>query len=72
MHLWFAFNCVFYTIVKSYRERVTHRQQKLEAVIQGLQPSMTYQFRVVAVNERGMSGMSSEILQVTTLTEVCL
>ena len=56
---------------KSYRERVINTQQKLEAVIRGLQPSMTYHFRVVALNERG-SGISSEILQVTTLTEVCL
>ncbi|XP_048268236.1 neogenin isoform X2 [Bombus terrestris] len=61
---------IYYKQEGAQRERVTHRQQKLEAVIQGLQPSMTYQFRVVAVNERGMSGMSSEILQVTTLTEV--
>ncbi|XP_050593049.1 neogenin isoform X4 [Bombus affinis] len=60
---------IYYKQEGAQRERVTHRQQKLEAVIQGLQPSMTYQFRVVAVNERGMSGMSSEILQVTTLTE---
>ncbi|XP_033366122.1 neogenin isoform X2 [Bombus vosnesenskii] len=60
---------IYYKQEGVQRERVTHRQQKLEAVIQGLQPSMTYQFRVVAVNERGMSGMSSEILQVTTLTE---
>lgn len=62
----------FVYIVKSYRERVIHTQQKLEAVIRGLQPSMTYQFRVVALNERGMSGKSSEILNVTTLTEVRL
>ncbi|XP_043598614.1 neogenin isoform X4 [Bombus pyrosoma] len=60
---------IYYKQEGVQRERVTHKQQKLEAVIQGLQPSMTYQFRVVAVNERGMSGMSSEILQVTTLTE---
>ncbi|XP_060828361.1 neogenin isoform X4 [Bombus pascuorum] len=60
---------IYYKQEGVQRERVTHRQQKLEAVIQGLQPSMTYQFRVVAVNERGVSGMSSEILQVTTLTE---
>lgn len=59
-------------MVKFYRERVIHTQQKLEAVIRGLQPSMTYQFRVVALNERGMSGKSSEILRVTTLTEVRL
>lgn len=56
-------------MIKYYRERVINTQQKLEAVIQGLQPSMMYQFRVVALNERG-SGISSEVLQVTTLTEV--
>lgn len=57
-------------IMKSYRERVINTQQKLEAMIRGLQPSMTYHFRVVALNARG-PGMSSEVLQVTTLTEVC-
>lgn len=55
-------------IVRS-RERVINTQRKLEEVIPGLQPSMTYQFRVVASNERGF-GTSSEVLQVTTLTEV--
>lgn len=60
---------IYYKQEGVQRERVIHTQQKLEAVIRGLQPSMTYQFRVVALNERGISGKSSEILQVTTLTE---
>ncbi|XP_036150275.1 neogenin isoform X5 [Monomorium pharaonis] len=50
------------------RERVVNTQQKLEAMIRGLQPSMTYQFHVVAQNSRGMSA-PSEVLQVTTLIE---
>lgn len=54
----------------SCRERVVNTHQKLEAMIPGLQPSMTYQFRVVALNPRG-PGMSSEVLQVTTNIEVC-
>ncbi|XP_012139642.1 neogenin protein frazzled isoform X2 [Megachile rotundata] len=59
---------IYYKQEGVQRERVINTQQKLEAVIRGLQPSMTYQFRVVASNERG-SGMSSEVLQVTTHTE---
>ncbi|XP_006565869.1 neogenin isoform X5 [Apis mellifera] len=59
---------IYYKQEGAQRERVINTQQKLEAVIRGLQPSMTYHFRVVALNERG-SGISSEILQVTTLTE---
>ncbi|XP_076634559.1 neogenin protein frazzled isoform X8 [Colletes latitarsis] len=58
---------IYYKQEGAQRERV-HTQQKLEAMIPGLQPSMTYQFRVVALNARG-PGMSSEVLQVTTLTE---
>ncbi|XP_020283453.1 neogenin isoform X2 [Pseudomyrmex gracilis] len=50
------------------RERVINTQQKLEAMIRGLQPSMTYQFHVVAQNARGFSA-PSEVLQVTTLIE---
>ncbi|KMQ98305.1 neogenin isoform x7 [Lasius niger] len=50
------------------RERVVNTQQKLEAMIRGLQPSMTYQFHVVAQNARGIS-VPSEVLQVTTLIE---
>lgn len=50
------------------RERVVNTQQKLEAMIRGLQPSMTYQFHVVAQNSRGVSA-PSEVLQVTTLIE---
>ncbi|XP_011874494.1 PREDICTED: neogenin [Vollenhovia emeryi] len=50
------------------RERVVNTQQKLEAMIRGLQPSMTYQFHVVAQNPRGSSA-PSEVLQVTTLIE---
>ncbi|XP_029169996.1 neogenin isoform X5 [Nylanderia fulva] len=50
------------------RERVVNTQQKLEAMIRGLQPSMTYQFHVVAQNARGLSA-PSEVLQVTTLIE---
>ncbi|XP_011701352.1 PREDICTED: neogenin-like, partial [Wasmannia auropunctata] len=50
------------------RERVVNTQQKLEAMIRGLQPSMTYQFHVVAHNSRGSSA-PSEVLQVTTLIE---
>jgi len=37
-------------------------------MIRGLQPSMTYQFHVVAQNPRGTSA-PSEVLQVTTLIE---
>jgi len=37
-------------------------------MIRGLQPSMTYQFHVVAQNSRGTSA-PSEVLQVTTLIE---
>ncbi|XP_046143362.1 neogenin-like isoform X4 [Osmia bicornis bicornis] len=59
---------IYYKQEGVQRERVINTQQKLEAVIRGLQPSMTYQFRVVALNERG-PGTSSEVLQVTTLTE---
>ncbi|XP_025990804.2 neogenin isoform X6 [Solenopsis invicta] len=50
------------------RERVVNTQQKLEAMIRGLQPSMTYQFHVVAQNSRGISA-PSEVLQVATLIE---
>lgn len=53
------------------RERVVNTQQKLEAMIRGLQPSMTYQFHVVAQNSRGTSA-PSEVLQVTTLIEVSI
>ncbi|XP_076763547.1 neogenin protein frazzled [Xylocopa sonorina] len=59
---------IYYKQEGVQRERVNSTQQKLEAVIRDLQPSLTYQFRVVALNERG-PGMSSEVLQVTTLTE---
>ncbi|KAG7210321.1 hypothetical protein KM043_011860 [Ampulex compressa] len=59
---------IYYKQEGVQRERVVNTQQKLEAMIRGLQPSMTYQFRVVAQNARG-PGASSEILQVTTLTE---
>lgn len=37
-------------------------------MIRGLQPSMTYQFHVIAQNPRGTSA-PSEVLQVTTLIE---
>ncbi|XP_011643134.1 neogenin isoform X5 [Pogonomyrmex barbatus] len=50
------------------RERVVNTQQKLEAMIRGLQPNMKYQFHVVAQNSRGTSA-SSNVLQVTTLIE---
>lgn len=40
-------------------------------MIRGLQPSMTYQFHVVAQNPRGTSA-PSEVLQVTTLIEVSI
>ncbi|XP_019699921.2 neogenin isoform X6 [Harpegnathos saltator] len=50
------------------RERVVNTQQKLEAMIRGLQPSVTYQFHVVAQSARGTSA-PSEVLQVTTLIE---
>ncbi|XP_026671553.1 neogenin isoform X3 [Ceratina calcarata] len=59
---------IYYKQEGIQRERVINTQQKLEAVIRGLQPSMTYQFRVVALNEKG-PGSSSEVLHVTTLTE---
>lgn len=38
-------------------------------MIRGLQPSMTYQFHVVAQNSRGALSAPSEVLQVTTLIE---
>ncbi|XP_031832745.1 neogenin protein frazzled isoform X7 [Nomia melanderi] len=59
---------IYYKQEGGQRERVISTHQKLEAMIPGLQPSMTYQFRVVALNARG-PGMSSEVLQVTTHTE---
>jgi len=55
-------------LIYSHRERVANSLQKLEAMIRGLQPGMTYQFHVVAQNSRGTSA-PSEILQVTTLIE---
>ncbi|XP_033336092.1 neogenin protein frazzled isoform X6 [Megalopta genalis] len=58
---------IYYKQEGAQRERVVNTQ-KLEAMIPALQPSLTYQFRVVALNVRG-PGTSSEILQVTTLTE---
>ncbi|XP_053972806.1 neogenin isoform X5 [Hylaeus volcanicus] len=58
---------IYYKQEGGQRERI-HSQLKLEAMISGLQPSTTYQFRVVALNARG-PGMSSDVLQVTTLTE---
>lgn len=53
------------------RERVinTTSHKQTEAVIAGLQPGITYQFRVVAHNIRG-PGASSEELRVTTQSEV--
>ncbi|XP_076293134.1 neogenin protein frazzled isoform X7 [Lasioglossum baleicum] len=59
---------IYYKQEGAQRERVVNTHQKLEAMIPGLQPSMTYQFRVVALNARG-PGTSSEMLQVITLTE---
>ncbi|XP_054015802.1 neogenin isoform X5 [Hylaeus anthracinus] len=58
---------IYYKQEGAQRERI-HSQLKLEAMISGLQPSTTYEFRVVALNARG-PGMSSDVLQVTTLTE---
>lgn len=40
-------------------------------MIRGLQPSMTYQFHVVAQTARGISA-PSEVLQVTTSIEVSM
>lgn len=52
-----------------YRERVVNTAHKqLEVMVSGLQPGVTYQFRVIAHNSRG-AGMSSEILRETTLSE---
>ncbi|XP_012064282.1 PREDICTED: neogenin [Atta cephalotes] len=59
---------VYYKQEGAMRERVANSLQKLEAMIRGLQPGMTYQFHVVAQNSRGTSA-PSEILQVTTLIE---
>ncbi|XP_046478869.1 neogenin isoform X1 [Neodiprion pinetum] len=60
---------VYYKQEGSPRERVVNTSQnRLEGVIQGLQPSTKYQFRVVARNERGV-GASSAILHVTTQSE---
>ncbi|XP_076679660.1 neogenin protein frazzled isoform X7 [Andrena cerasifolii] len=59
---------IYYKQEGAQRERVINTQRKLQAMIPGLQPSMTYQFRVVALNAKG-PGISSEVLQVTTLTE---
>ncbi|KAK2579403.1 hypothetical protein KPH14_003264 [Odynerus spinipes] len=56
---------IYYKQEGVQRERVINTQQKLEAMISGLQPGMTYQFRIVAQNARG-PGASSEILQVNT------
>ena len=52
------------------RERVVSTSQKqTEVVIPSLQPSTTYHFRVIAHNSRG-PGSSSEVLRVTTHSEV--
>ncbi|XP_011252617.1 neogenin isoform X4 [Camponotus floridanus] len=59
---------IHYKQEDAMRERVVNTQQKLEAMIRSLQPSMTYQFHVVAQNARGTSA-PSEVLQVTTLIE---
>ncbi|XP_047363534.1 neogenin isoform X5 [Vespa velutina] len=58
---------IYYKQEGVQRERVVNTQ-KLEAMISSLQPSMTYQFRIVAQNSRG-PGASSEVLQVTTQSE---
>lgn len=47
---------------------VNTAQKQLEVVVRGLQPGVTYQFRVVAHNQRG-AGASSETLSVTTHSE---
>ncbi|XP_014597754.1 PREDICTED: neogenin-like isoform X2 [Polistes canadensis] len=59
---------IYYKQEGVQRERSINTQQKLEAMISGLQPSMTYQFRIVAQNSRGV-GASSEVLRVTTQSE---
>ncbi|XP_015602585.1 neogenin isoform X2 [Cephus cinctus] len=60
-----AYN-VYYKEDGSQRERVINVTQKqLEVMVPGLQPSVTYHFRVVAHNSRG-AGLSSDILKVTT------
>ncbi|XP_046741660.1 neogenin isoform X3 [Diprion similis] len=60
---------VYYKQEESPRERVLNTSQnRLEGVIQGLQPNTKYQFRVVARNERGL-GASSAILRITTQSE---
>ncbi|XP_023289160.1 neogenin isoform X2 [Orussus abietinus] len=60
---------IYYKQEGSQRERViTTPPNQLEAVIAGLQPSVTYQFRVAAHNSRG-AGVSSEVLHVTTHSE---
>nr|XP_050846238.1 neogenin isoform X6 [Vespula vulgaris] len=58
---------IYYKQEGVQRERVVNTQ-KLEAMISSLQPSMIYQFRIVAQNSRG-PGASSEVLQVTTQSE---
>ncbi|XP_066597532.1 neogenin isoform X2 [Prorops nasuta] len=59
---------IYYKQESNQRERKVPIEDKLEAIIPGLQPSMTYQFRVVARNSRG-PGASSEVLQVVTQAE---
>ncbi|XP_044002632.1 neogenin isoform X2 [Aphidius gifuensis] len=60
---------LYYKQEGSQRERVVNTAHKqLEVMVSGLQPGVTYQFRVVAHNSRG-AGMSSEILRETTLSE---
>ncbi|XP_051155099.1 neogenin isoform X3 [Leptopilina boulardi] len=61
---------IYYKQEGSQRERVISTSHKqTEAVIPTLQPSTTYHFRIIAHNSRG-PGSSSEILRVTTHSEV--
>ncbi|XP_043474504.1 neogenin isoform X2 [Leptopilina heterotoma] len=61
---------VYYKQENSQRERVINTSHKqTEAVIPSLQPSTTYNFRIIAHNSHG-TGSSSEILRVTTHSEV--
>ncbi|XP_044590611.1 neogenin isoform X4 [Cotesia glomerata] len=61
---------IYYKQDGSQRERVViTAQRQLEVVVRGLQPGVTYQFRVVAHNSQGIAGASSEVLTVTTHSE---
>ncbi|XP_034947132.1 neogenin isoform X2 [Chelonus insularis] len=60
---------IYYKQDGSQRERVISVNRPQEMVVRGLQPGVTYQFRVVAHNSYGVHGVSSNILSVTTHSE---